>query len=636
MEYYGSYLAGMDVKPETGIDKLVASICKAKAAGTFQPYIDFIQFAKYRGFEAGTRISFEFPLTVLVGQNGSGKSSVLHALSGAPEKSSVGNYWFGTDLDPIDTDEPDTRRRTALAPSAKSAFWYGYTKNGVKHEVLKMRIRRPGDPDYWEPSRPVKQHGMQLLPGKKRSPAIAMDVTYLNFKTQLNAFDRCFYFYPESILKQTAKTKNWIKYIARGKPRAPRIQDYLRSRSKQLRRILVDQQTVSFGRHVMHEPVVELTSDELAEISQIIGRTYSAGRLVKHRLYETWGTSVLFTTEQRSYSEAFAGSGEASVVRLVHDLTRCAPGQLVLLDEPETSLHPGAQEKLLAFLLRKVLAKKLQCVLSTHSPALVRHLPAAAIKVLSLDPDGSFRCVDNVSAHEAFYFIGHPVEDKINIVVEDVLAKLLLEAVLANQSAAFAARFEIAFRPGGDTGIKQDISTFMLQSEPQPFVIFDGDVRPSASLFSDSISREATVAQLDSMILDEMGMAIRFLEDSNMPEADRANLRVQFVTYFRNKVRYLPCASPEEAIWNDDTALELCKAFLPSSEVVKVQARLEQESTPKQKFRQLTISLDPKRVEVTSDDIIHFQKMFVTKFCATREMVYQQIETLLRDISEHA
>lgn len=82
--------------------------------------------------QKNTKINFSYPLTVLVGRNGSGKSSVLHALYGAPENKSCADFWFSTEVDPIrESDEPNR-------------FFYGYRedkKSEIK-EVMKRRIRR--------------------------------------------------------------------------------------------------------------------------------------------------------------------------------------------------------------------------------------------------------------------------------------------------------------------------------------------------------------------------------------------------------------------------------------------------------------------------------------------------------------
>ena len=55
---------------------------RMKERNIFQKYIDFIHFPFYRNMEVNTRINFVYPLTVIVGQNGCGKSSLLHAIYG--------------------------------------------------------------------------------------------------------------------------------------------------------------------------------------------------------------------------------------------------------------------------------------------------------------------------------------------------------------------------------------------------------------------------------------------------------------------------------------------------------------------------------------------------------------------------
>lgn len=57
------------------------------------------------------------------------------------------------------------------------------------------------------------------------------------------------------------------------------------------------------------------------------------------------------------YSEANAGSGEIAVVQLVRRIEKARDYSLVLLDEPEVSLHPGAQENLKEYLLEAIKTK---------------------------------------------------------------------------------------------------------------------------------------------------------------------------------------------------------------------------------------------------------------------------------------
>ena len=130
----------------------------------FPGYITHIRFPRYKNIVDGTRIDFTFPITALVGSNGSGKTSILNALYGAPARKSTGQYWFSTKVDPIEEGE-----------GSPSRFIYGHHNSTLKSvvETRKARVRkvRSGrlDPNYWEPTKESPGDGMsdpELQAGK--------------------------------------------------------------------------------------------------------------------------------------------------------------------------------------------------------------------------------------------------------------------------------------------------------------------------------------------------------------------------------------------------------------------------------------------------------------------------------------
>src|SRR3954447_20853494 len=83
---------------------------RGKYEKIFPGYITHIRFPRYKNISDGARIDFTFPVTALVGSNGSGKTSVLNALYGAPARKSTGQYWFSTKVDPIEEGEGSPSR----------------------------------------------------------------------------------------------------------------------------------------------------------------------------------------------------------------------------------------------------------------------------------------------------------------------------------------------------------------------------------------------------------------------------------------------------------------------------------------------------------------------------------------------
>lgn len=109
----------------------ISSIQRMKECGCFKNYIEYIQFPFYKNLVEHSRINFDFPMTVLIGKNGGGKSSTLHALYGAPKGYTCSDFWFSTEVDPI-------------AEGGINRYFYGYRESsdsGIK-EVMKTRMKR--------------------------------------------------------------------------------------------------------------------------------------------------------------------------------------------------------------------------------------------------------------------------------------------------------------------------------------------------------------------------------------------------------------------------------------------------------------------------------------------------------------
>lgn len=62
--------------------------------GEFDNFITEINLPYFKNIKIGTQINFTFPLTVLIGQNGCGKSSCLQAIKGCPEGNAPSENWF--------------------------------------------------------------------------------------------------------------------------------------------------------------------------------------------------------------------------------------------------------------------------------------------------------------------------------------------------------------------------------------------------------------------------------------------------------------------------------------------------------------------------------------------------------------
>lgn len=590
------------------IEDLIKSIKRAKLADQFQLYIDFIQYPFYRNIEINTRINFDFPLVVFIGQNGCGKSSTLHALYGSVEGKTPSDYWFETKVDPISYYDDKKRRHS---------FWYSYKdKSGNTKEVLKARIQRAGDPNYWETSRPLAWAGMAK---GTRNPPIKKNVIYLDFRKELSAFDKFFYFGDTHNLK----SKN--------------NQEYLRLKSISLKKLFDEQKVyVHSSKYRMNDKLEKLDSNTLEIISYILGREYKSGKSLKHNLFRFEGYSILFETDFAKYSEAFAGSGEMAVARLVYEVLKAPNYSLILLDEPEVSLHPGAQERLKVFLLDQIKRKKHQIVITSHSPSIVNGLPKESIKVFFQNPQtGRFHIKENLLPEEAFFHIEFPFDNKKRITVEDKLAKSIIESVLNKMGEATASLVNVVHNPGGASVIKKEfISVFCRSLPAKDYVVLDGDqkILENHINWTSLSAADITSTKLQELIKQQTDVDVRFSVDggaSGSNDEQKIEISKKYLDYYLTNVFYLPGDKPEDIVWDLEMAKGLIKPFLGEGEFNHKTQELDQVIPTKHKFKIISEIMFGSS---SSNKIDSVEMMFLKKWRESESESLNQIESIINRI----
>ncbi|AXT51356.1 ATP-binding protein [Aquimarina sp. BL5] len=564
--------------------------------------------------ELDSKITFDFPLTIFIGQNGCGKSSSLHALYGAPDRYTPYQFWFDTKVDPVDYYNNKKKRHS---------FWYGFVDdNGVEKEVLKARIRRENDPNYWETSRPLKWAGMKTRKNKNdRDSPIKKKVVYLDFRAELSAFDKFFYF--GNVKDRKSKNK----------------QEFIRTKSASLKKLLEKKKKfINSSTRQLNDEVEVFSQDILKAISFILGREYTSGVSVYHELFRNEGYSVLFNTSYAKYSEAFAGSGEMAVFRLVTEVLSAPDYSLILLDEPEVSLHPGAQKRLRDFLLQQIIKKKHQIVLTTHSPSIAKGMPNEALKVFYQNPNtGRFFVKENLSPKEAFFYVEYPQENKKNLIVEDILAQNIIEGVLDKMGEATRSLYDVKFNPGGETVIKKEFTTvYSREPNSKNYILFDGDQKPPQLHYNwrDFKSSDLTITNFTKKIKDQTGENIKFSVDGGSlggNKSQQIELLKSYLDYYLANVFYLPKNIPEEIIWDSDMANKLISVVTSSStKLDEYRNEIESASSFKEKYAK--IALITQGIS-NSETIASIHKMFLKKWLSMENQDYQDIKKIITKIT---
>jgi energy-coupling factor transporter ATP-binding protein EcfA2 len=504
-----------------------------RALGVKKPFICSLRFPNYRNLHVDSELPFDFPITILLGRNGTNKSSILHALYGSPSGQTIADFWFETELDAIPTE------RNGL----KQSVIHRYSDDSGKIvECIKARAPRGSqDPDYWEAVKHSHIYGFSAS-GTRVSP-IKLKVIHLDFRGELPAFDKYFYFPDPKHLEariRSAKERGVLR-------REYRKQDYLRQRSKPLKKEI-------------EKSGIPLTDNELEVLKYVLERDYTSGKVLKHSLFHGHeGWTILFQTSHLDgYSDAFAGSVESAAALLVHNILQAPKGSLILLDEPETSLHPRAQQRMLEFIAHQAVRKSLQIVIASHSIHLAKKLPQSAIRVLVLKSDGTVTVRTDLTVDEALHEIDTLPAGK-TILVEDERARHVVVSALRLASEHPVKEFEVLVRKGGTSRIYHDIQAYANSERKDIFVIFDGDHKPNVQIPEDGKLPQGE-SDLRKLIQDITCGNNRKGPDLTFADVDEMT---RYIRFFRNSVHFLPGLTPEHLVWDDDAAKRLLREDLP-------------------------------------------------------------------------
>lgn len=544
----------------SGLEKSIDS--KFGNSAEFAPFIDEIRFPEYKALRPGTRIELNWPIVALTGPNGTNKSSILQALSAAPEGRSLAQFWFSTEVDDIDS----AARNVA---GHRFIYKYSFDSGDVKAECRKYRgskkyrssevpksLQGRRDPDYWEPTKRVASDKMDEIPtegfdaylsrNRDRWNQIRKNVIYLDFRSELSAFDK--YIHHQS----------FNHYVSDGTQKRYKIV----RESKWVARALSGKSLPKREGKKLITTAALLSDAKVNEVRKILGKPIDEITSVKHKFFGPEGYTVRLRLARSNveYSEAHAGSGEYAVVRLVDSIMDAEERSLILLDEPEVSLHPGAQVRLIEFIQRQVLARGHQVVLSTHSPSLASNLPSKAIKVLGFEPENQqvYLAADGCSATEAFTHLGHSLETttRPKVIVEDDLAAELVRASLRVHSPSKLDSMDVIPMPGGADGlVKNVLATLALSGNTKSALLLDGDQMtsnrcdPTDCTIASDISGARDMDSLKELWVKQFHKTEPNLFSDSDKARDYENMK-RCTEWANDHLGFLPYSNPEEALAN--------------------------------------------------------------------------------------
>ncbi len=207
---------------------------------------------------------------------------------------------------------------------------------------------------------------------------------------------------------------------------------------------------------IARSAAAEVESSEIDDtfrerLSHVLGRKYRKARFATSDVDKKRMVGVL-EREWGELSQFHQGAGEDATLDLFRTLQGLPNHSLLLVDEVEASLHPRAQRRLVRFLLWLARQRRIQVILSTHSPFVLEELPQEARILLLPGPQG-LSVVYGISADFAMSRLDDEVHPEVHVFVEDRDAEILLREILASSEETSPLLSRIAISPVGPVNV---------------------------------------------------------------------------------------------------------------------------------------------------------------------------------------
>ena len=204
------------------------------------------------------------------------------------------------------------------------------------------------------------------------------------------------------------------------------------------------------GKFVMpDEKITKLKTDVCDYVGKILDKDITDFFVIESATNSKINVLSGKTKRGDSYTEFHFGAGESSIIRMVTEIEQCEDNSLILIEEIENGLHPLAVRRLVEYLIRVALRKKVQVIFTTHSNEALKPLPDKAIWVCANDE--IFQGKLNIESLRA---LTGEVSAKMVVYVEDVFAERWIETILSYDKSVTAGAIEVYPLEGDGTAVK--------------------------------------------------------------------------------------------------------------------------------------------------------------------------------------
>lgn len=322
-----------------------------------------------------------------------------------------------------------------------------------------------------------------------------------------------------------------------------------------------------------------LSNESIQDLSFVLGKHYTKARFTNTNVDESRDVGLL-TKDCGEISQFHQGAGEDAILDMFKLLQDIPEQSLLIIDEVENSLHPQAQRRFVQYLIKCTKKKKLQVILSTHSPFVLDELPPASRIMLHSLADKK-DIIYQVSTKYALNHIDDVEHPEIYVHVEDDEAIAMLWAILKTKTSQYDEYLKKIYpNVVGSYSVVKTLSDLALQSKlPYKSIsIVDGDKRsecPRCLSLPGEIAPEKMVFEqlkelnwnkLDDRFGVGAGTLFKYLDDAMLIPDHH-----EWTTDIGNKIK-----QSKDTVWNV-LVEEWCKQCLSNEEAEQFVQALQDE-----------------------------------------------------------
>lgn len=228
---------------------------------------------------------------------------------------------------------------------------------------------------------------------------------------------------------------------------------------------------------------LDYSSDKLDEINYITNNLYKKISVFNiEDEYPNFPIFPIFIVERDGlqYDSRSMGLGELSMLYLfwmLDYISKDSKNILLIIEEPESFISPLVQSRLINILVKYIVDKNLNCIISTHSEHILKKIPATSLKQLIYSPRKNEYKFIELKNLEILQTLGLSIPKKGILFFEDRAAELFLKQLI-NQSHLNAVENFYFHCSGDDSHIVSHLNEMPKALNNFQFIgVFDGDAR---------------------------------------------------------------------------------------------------------------------------------------------------------------